>query len=273
MGHQGYQGFLKHVLRLKEEFYTFYVIKCYRENKNDSGSVESMIEGRENLYSSRSALPAGYLNSIGTLLAYLILTALAGLLGLKKILKRESKQEIVRVQLEQMETGKTYYCHYKGNGKKEGLIEFLKSKKGVVVKTPPKDGYHTGTNLKTWLDFEIRSQCLDRKLVEEILETVQITSGHLKQEMKHIDIEDFHKSYLALQIAKNANLYVFVDFLDRASRELEFFFRKAIDIYMPYAVIIYFSNRMFEIVSNETNFQQKDCSHFLAIDLNMISLR
>jgi len=278
MGYYGYQDFLNYILKLKNGFYHYYFDKRY--NQIDQ-TVEPFVKNNENIFLSKSLLPGNFLQ--GVLITFLYsLLLLAGILkGLQGIMKPLPENRRVKLDLNQLEMGKTYF-YFSRNvdpAKKNGMLHYLKSQQAVIIEKPDSSLYDPGVSLKTWVQFEAGQKQIDPATLGEYLETLGITGHQLNQRIKNLDNEVLYTAYLGVRLAQNTTIYVCDDFLNRVSREFEQTFKEAVDKLLPHAIIIYFGSQMFDITLKEKNNPMPHVLHeteecrFVAVDLNDITLR
>jgi hypothetical protein len=278
MGYYGYQDFLTYILMLKDGFYHYYF--DHRYNQIDQ-TVEPFVKNNENIFLSKSLLPGNYRK--GMLITFLYcLVLLAGILkGLQGIVKPLPKDRQVKLDINQLEMGKTYF-YFSRNvdpGKKKGMIHYLKSQQGVIIEKPDPSWYDPGISLKAWVQFESGEKHIDAGTLREYLEVLGISDHQLHQRIKNLDNEVLYTTYLGIQLAQKAAIYVCDDFLTRVSREFEHTFKEAVDKLLPHAIIIYFGSQMFDITVKEKHNPMPHVIHeteecrFVAVDLNDITLR
>jgi hypothetical protein len=278
MGYYGYQDFLTYILMLKDGFYHYYF--DHRYNQIDQ-TVEPFVKNNENIFLSKSLLPGNYRK--GMLITFLYcLVLLAGILkGLQGIVKPLLKDRQVKLDINQLEMGKTYF-YFSRNvdpGKKKGMIHYLKSQQGVIIEKPDPSWYDPGISLKAWVQFESGEKHIDAGTLREYLEVLGISDHQLHQRIKNLDNEVLYTTYLGIQLAQKAAIYVCDDFLTRVSREFEHTFKEAVDKLLPHAIIIYFGSQMFDITVKEKHNPMPHVIHeteecrFVAVDLNDITLR
>jgi len=274
MGYYGYQDFLAHVMELKDNFFSYYFEKRY--NQIDQ-SVEPFIKNNENIFHSRSCLPANYWKGIRMMVIYCLLLLGGTLFLLRRSRKPPKAPEPIKLNTLELEMGKTYFYHYKDPKQKNGIIHYLESKNAVIIAKPNPCLHDPGTSLNTWLRFERSQQKsnphFDDRQVKENLETLGITRQHLEQKIKKLDKEVFYSAYLALKLAQNTAIYVFDDFLYRVSKEFEQAFKYTINKMKPHAIIIYLGSQLFDITVKDRDQNQPDDLRLVAIDLDAVSLR
>jgi hypothetical protein len=276
MGYYGYQAFLSYIIELKDNFFKYYFNKRYNQIVQ---SVESFVKNNENIFQSQAILPDNHWKGMGITLLYCLLLLGSTLLGLQRIAKQPKNSDPIKLNIHQLEMGKTYFYHSRDPKQKNGIINYLESKHAVIIDKPDPSCHDLGTSLNSWLHFEIRLLLENKQLnfsdsqVREILQTLGVTWQHLNQKIKNLDNEVFYSAYLALNLAKNTNIYVFDDFLYRVSKEFEQAFKNAIDKLKPHAVIIYLGSHMFDVTVTESNQQPMEDLRLVAVDLTAISLR
>lgn len=276
MGYYGYQAFLSYIIELKDNFFKYYFDKRY--NHIDQ-SVESFVKNNENIFQSQAALPDNHWKGMGITLLYCLLLLGPTLLGLQRIAKQPKNSEPIKLDTHQLEMGKTYFYHSRDPKQKNGIINDLESKRAVIIDKPDPSCHDPGTSLNSWLQFEIRLHQQNKQpnfhdsQVMENLQTLGVTRQHLNQKIKNLDDEVFYSAYLALELAQNANIYVFDDFLYRVSKEFEQAFKNAIDKLKPHAIIIYLGSHLFDVTVKESYQQPMEGLRLVAVDLNAISLR
>jgi hypothetical protein len=278
MGYYGYQDFLTYILKLKDGFYHFYFDKRY--NQIDQ-TVEPYVKNNENIFLSKSILPGNYRQGVLITFLYCLLL-LAGILkGLKGIMKPLSKNRQVKLDINQLEMGKTYFYFSRNVGpdKKSGMLSYLKSQQAVIIEKPDASLYDPGISLKTWIQFEASQKQIAPGTLWEYLEVLGISGYQLNQRIKNLDNEVLYTAFLGIQLAQNTTIYVCDDFLNRVSREFEHTFKEAVDKLLPHAIIIYFGSQMFDITVKEKHNPMPHVLHeteecrFVAIDINDITLR
>jgi len=278
MGYYGYQDFLTFILRLKDGFCHYYFEKRY--NQIDQ-TVEPFVNNSENIFLSKSLLPGNYREGVLITFLYCLLV-LAGILGgLQGISKPQPKIREIKLDIDQLEMGKTYF-YFSRNvdpDKKNGMIHYLKSQQGVIIEKPDSSLFDPGISLKTWVQFESSEKHIDAGTLREYLEVLGITEHRLNQRIKTLDIEVLYTAYLGIQLAQKTTVYICDDFLNRVSREFEHTFKEAVDKLLPHAIIIYFGSQMFEITVKEKNHSRPHVLHeteecrLVAVNLNDITLR
>jgi hypothetical protein len=278
MGYYGYQDFLTYILKLKEGFYHYYFNKRYHQIDQ---TVEPFVKNNENIFLSKSLLPGNYWKGVLITFLYSLLLLAAILKGLERRVKPPAKNRQVKLDINQLEMGKTYFYLSRNVDpeKKNGMLHYLKSQQAVIIEKPDASLYDPGISLKTWVQFEAGQQQLHPGTLREYLETLGITQNQLNQRIKNLDNEVLYTAYLGVQLAQNSTIYVCDDFLNRVSREFESTFKEAVDKLLPHAIIIYFGSQMFDITVKEKHnpiphvlHETKEC-RFVAVDLNDITLR
>jgi len=278
MGYYGYQDFLTYILKLKDGFYQYYFDKRY--NQIDQ-TVESFVKKNGNIFLSKSLLPGNYRKGVLITFLYSLLLLAGTLKGLQAIVKLLPKNRQVKLDINQLEMGKTYF-YFSRNvdpDKKNGMLHYLKSQQAVIIEKPDSSLFDPGISLKTWVRFESGEKQIDPGTLREYLEVLGITGHQLNQRIKNLDNEVLYTAYLGIQLAQNATIYVCDDFLNRVSREFEHTFKEAIDKLLPHAIIIYFGSQLFDIMVKEKNNPMPHVLHeteecrFVAVDLNDITLR
>ncbi len=276
MGYYGYQAFLSYIIELKDNFFKYYFDKRY--NHIDQ-SVESFVKNNENIFQSQAALPDNHWQGMGITLLYCLLLLGPTLLGLLRTAKQPKNSEPIKLDIHQLEMGKTYFYHSRDPKQKNGIINYLESKRAVIIDKPDPSRHDPGTSLNSWLQFEIRLYQQNKHTnfhdfqVRENLQTLGVTRQQLNQKIKALDNEVFYSAYLALKLAQNANIYVFDDFLYRVSKEFEQAFKNAIDKLKPHAIIIYLGSHLFDVTVKESHQQPMEDLRLVTVDLNAISLR
>ncbi len=271
IGYYCNRDYLKYLLELKNNFYRYYFDK--RSNQVDQ-SVESFIKGAENIYLSRAALPDHFAAGAFITFLYSLLFLGGALYGLHRGLERSRGVEMIEVDSDRMEIGKTYFYFSQDDGQKRGIFNYLRSTGAVIIHRPHSSLYDPGTSLNSWLEFEIQQENIDAANVHEILDTLHVTSDQLNRKIKEADVELFAKVYLALKLAQDSGIYVFDDFLNSVSRELERAFKVVLDRHKSHAAVIYFGSQMFDIAIKEKLHEKKDGDfRFVVVDLNDITLR
>lgn len=278
MGYYGYQDFLTYILKLKDGFYHYYFDKRYNQINQ---TVEPFVKNNENIFLSKSSLPGNYREGVLITFLYSLLLLAGTLKGLQGTAKPLPKNLQVKLDINQLEMGKTYF-YFSRNvdpGKKNGVIHYLKSQQAVIIEKPDSSLYDPGISLKTWIQFESGEKQIDPGTLGEYLEVLGITGHQLEQRIKNLDNEVFYTAYLGIQLAQNTTIYVCDDFLNRVSREFEHTFKEAVDKLLPRAIIIYFGSQMFDITVKEKRDPMPHVLHeteecrFVAVDLNDITLR
>jgi hypothetical protein len=278
MGYYGYQDFLTYILKLKDGFYHYYFDKRY--NQIDQ-TVEPFVKNKENIFLSKSLLPGNYWRGVSITFFYCLLLLAGALKGLLRISKPQQKNRQVKLDINQLEMGKTYFYLSRNvhPDKKNGMLHYLKSQQAVIIEKPDSSLFDPGISLKTWVQFESGQKQIDPGTLREYLEVLGITGHQLNQRIKNLDNEVLYTAYLGIQLAQNATIYVCDDFLNRVSREFEHTFKEAIDKLLPHAIIIYFGSQMFDITVKEKHnpmphvLHEKEECRFVAVDLNDITLR
>lgn len=278
MGYYGYQDFLTYILKLKDGFYHYYFDKRY--NKIDQ-TVEPFVKNNGNIFLCKSLLPGNYWKGVLVTFLYSLLLLAGALKGLQRISKPLQKNRQVKLDINQLEMGKTYFYFSRNvdTDKKNGMLHFLKSQQAVMIEKPDSSLYDPGISLKTWVQFESGEKQIDPGTLREYLEVLGITGHQLNQRIKNLDNEVLYTAYLGIRLAQNTTIYVCDDFLNRVSREFEHTFKEAIDKFLPHAIIIYFSSQMFDITVKEKHNpmpyvprETEEC-RLVAVDLNDITLR
>ena len=284
-GYYGYRYFLKHILELKDGFYRYYFNKRYNQIAQ---VVEPFEKNQFNIFRPGSILPANFEKGLVLTSLYSLLLLGGALYGLhRKLTLQNQKQSQVQwtLDIDQMEMGKTYFCFSRDRKQTGHMFNYLESIKAVIIEKIDPLLYDPGTSLKAWVEFEAHQKGIGLRKVLENLEILGVTGNRLKQKIKNLDNEDFNKAYLGLELAREATIYVFDDFLNRGSKEFEQVFKEAIDKLKPQAIILYFSEQMFDITvgrdghlpvpGKDVDEETRIYSHapFVAVDLNDVSLR
>lgn len=278
MGYYGYQDFLTYILKLKDGFYHYYFDKRYNQINQ---TVEPFLQNNENIFLAKSLLPGNYREGVLITVLYCLLLLGGALKGLQRISKPLQDKRQVKLDINQLEMGKTYF-YFSGNvdhEKKNGMLHYLSSQQAVIIEKPDSSLYDPGISLKTWVQFESGEKQIDAGTIREYLEFLGITGDQLNQRIKNLDNEVLYTAYLGIQLAQNTTIYVCDDFLNRVSREFEHTFKEAVDKLLPHAIIIYFGSQMFDITVKEKYNPMSHVLHdteecrFVAVDLNDITLR
>lgn len=279
MGFYGYQDFLNYILRLKDGFYRYYFDKRY--NQIDQ-TIESFVKKNENIFLSKSFLPANYWKGVSIIFLYLLLLMAGTMKGLWRISNPYRENPQIKLDLNQLDLGKSYF-YFSRNVQSDqinGMLYYLKSQKAIIIEKPDSSFYDPGITLKTWILFEAYQKQINSENLLEYMEVLGISHQQLNQRIKNLDNEVLYTAYLGIQLAQNTIVYVCKDFLDRVSREFEHTFKEAIDKLIPQAIIIYFSSQMFDITAKEKHnlnpphflHETGEC-RFVAVDFNDITLR
>jgi uncharacterized membrane protein YhaH (DUF805 family) len=273
-GYYAYLDFLDHVLRLRDDFYRYYFDKRYNRINQ---SVESFVNHQENVFTSRGRLPGTFWTGSGLTVLYSLLLVFGSLFMVHRRLQAEFKanpgEQALELDMQKLEPGKTYFHLSPGREQKQVMLNFLESRQAMIIDKPDPAHYDPGTSLGAWLDFEIHHQKVDSRTLKEALDILEVEAVHLKQKIKTLDHEIFARAYLALKLSKESGIYVFDDFLERGSRELELAVKHAVDVLKLHAVVIYCGAQMFD-VSVKGNIQaDHDGPRLVMVDWKDISLR
>jgi len=185
----------------------------------------------------------------------------------------------ITLDIRQLEMGKTYFYHSRDPKQKNGIIDYLESKRAVIIDKPDPSHHDPGTSLNAWLQFEIRLHRQKKHTnffdfqVRENLQALGVTGQQLKRKIKNLDNEVFYSAYLALKLAQNANIYVLDDFLYRVSKEFEQTCKNAVDKLKPHAIIIYLGSHLFDVTVKDRHQQSREDLRLITLDLDAISLR
>ncbi len=270
MGYYGYQDFFNNLQVQKKDFYHFYFSK--RFNHVDP-PVESFVKNNENIFVSHGVVPASYLKGMFFILLYCVLFLGVALFLLFRQLKKSLPEKSVEVDIEGMEIGKTYFYLVTDPEQKRGIFQYLKTLNAIIIPKPDAGLYDPGISLQAWMHFEAALKGVSLEKMLPILNTLTVTQEQLSQKIKNLDNEVFMKVYLALHLAQDSNIYVFDDFLNQMTRKFEQEFKETIDQHIPAAIIIYCSQQMYDVtVKGMFQNPSGDC-RFVAIDLNLVSLR
>jgi hypothetical protein len=275
MGYYGYHEFLSYILDMKSEFSRFYF--DHRYNHIDQ-TVKSFITDKENVFLSQSLLPDGYGKALSLTVFYCLLLAGGAAAGLRKILKPPPHTP-VQLNIDELEMGKSYFylARNMSTEEKRALLHSLRSQQAVIIEKPGNSLFDPGISLKAWVQFESHQRRIEPTSLTEVFETLGITPAHLEQRIKNLDIEVLCGTYLGLQLAQPAELFVFDDFLKGVSKEFEQRVKAAIDQFLPRAVILYFSSQVFDIMVKAEKaphaLTDTDAGPLLTVHLNDISLR
>jgi hypothetical protein len=270
MGYYGFQEFLSYVLALKQKFYHFYADR--RGNRIDQ-TVEPFIKSGENIFLSTGKLPENFRVGVILILLYILLTLCGALYGLYRKLKGSRVKDMIEIDTRRMENWETYFYLARNREQALGILNYLRSEGAVIIDRPSPSHYDPGISLKSWIEFEIKQLNIDANRVNEILDTLEISVIHLNQKIRNLGCEVFDRAYLALRMAQRSDIYVFDDFLNRASKEMEQAFKEVLDRHRSHATIIYIGSQMYDIKMKERPQPPEGDFRFVAVDFNDITLR
>lgn len=273
-GFHAYMDFLDYVMKLRERFYSFYREKRYNQTGQ---SVEPFTDSSEMIFVLQSSLPGIYWQGTGFALLYTLLSLSAFFVMVRRLVRVKKNATgdglVNQLDIKQLEPGKTYFRYCPDPVKKNDMIEFMESSEAVIMSKPDSRQFDAGVSLRSWLRFESQQKKLDIDMFNEALSLLRVEEQHQEQRIHDLDDETFLRAYLALELSRESNIYVFDDVLERGSRELENEVKSTFEMIKPHAIVIYLSRRLYDVSVKGRIQSGHDELRLVKVDWKDISLR
>lgn len=274
-GYTNYQDFFKYMLSLKDDFSNYFFDKRYSKIGQ---KVESFVRGDENIFKSKCMLPGNFW--LGLLLTFFYSWLLFGvtLLFLKKRItsadegEREDAEEKIKIDINRMEKGKTYFSFCRDNKERGKILDFLNRSGVSIIERCHLCDFDPGVTLKSWIDYECRERGIDPDVIYINLKESGISKHTLKLRIKTLGTEILNRVYLEIKLSETFQIYAFDDFLKGVSKDFEKDVKKRIGEIGKRAAFLYIGSEMFDINVKERKTPVEDCRFFI-VEFNNISLR
>lgn len=275
-GYTSFFDFYRYVLELKKRFVRYYVKKKFYSNYS---TVESFIKGNENLFYSKSELPATLPAGIGLTLLYsliLFLTSYYILLG-----RGHGIQKIQQPAYE-LEAHKTYFIYCVDTQSRKELFNFYElSENAICIDSIEAEDVDNGLEPSQMIDQYSKIKGVSKKSFLQNLKLLGIDDIE-KLKRKNLSREMILKIYIAVLFAETANgtgsengkLIVVNDFIKGKCKDLELkFIRLAAQSTATGKTVLYLSNEMYMVsqpIEEKIKVEKYNC---IKVDLDKIILR
>ncbi len=270
-GYDGYQNFLQYILRLKDDFFQYYLQKRY--NHVDQ-RIDTFVKDGENIFRSEVTIPGNFAR--GVILTCLYCTLLLGLslFFFRRRLTREKEDQDweIEIDIKRMEKGKTYFSLCRDKWERKRMLHYLGYQGASIIEKLDIYDFDTSISLESWIKYECHKRGTEAGDVFERLREFGISENMLTSRIKVLGSEIFNKIYLAIRLCDNSRIYAFVDFLNGVSRDFERQFKKTIKKVKDQAVILYIGSEMFDVNVKERETPLED-SRFFILDFDNVTLR
>ena len=273
-GYSEYSRFVDHMLKLREDFFKFYLIKRYDSNDRQ---IESFIKGDENIFMAASRIPKNFWGGILVVLLYFFAILVSGFWLLKKRSTYIVPKD-VGFDINQLEREQTYFIHCRDDGFRGKLFDYLAGQPGVLAidrvissDIDPQLSSHSVVDYFSYICGIVNPQAVDKTLENfSFLSSPRGNGGYLTdQELKKI--------YCSVLLNLNDNVTIVVN--DILLGEGKGFEREFISILMGLKSqgkrIVYLSSEMYmtySVVEQDEIGEGKDFNIY-EVNFQNISMR
>ena len=253
-GFRQYRDFFEFVTGLKDRFFKYYIKKRYVDPEQNR--VERFIPVENQIYPLHSQLP--YL-SMG-LIVFVIYGVFVMALALLFIYLKNSQDPgpAKKIKLPKLKPGEINFIYREKQEEKEQILNYLQHVEGghVVRQVDGKD--LESAKIKDWIRYACHIGKMNYQDALKYLDELEVPVEKNTHKVSH---ETVNRAYLALQLSRSADFYVFDDFLKGLSKEFEKKFFKLISSIK----LIYISCEPYKFEKRE----KREKPGFTLIDLDL----
>jgi hypothetical protein len=273
-GYHGYLELVNYTLSLRHRFVQYYLQKRYQSNDK---AIVPFVQKDENIFHTRSFLPAPYPVASGITLLY---TFLFFVFSYGIIRRRARRMPDLEKPAYKFRKGNTYFVLCQDDGYRENLFRCYQADRDIAVLDQLKvEELDPGVSLAQMVTYFCHFSGVDEEKVWENLRWLGIEEEAKKSwKNRHpgeqVPGEVIHKIYCAVTLAGNREIIVINDFLKGKSREME---RQFLDLVSRLndagKIVVYLSSDIFLTSSPFEGNIKVDHFKTFRIDPQAVSLR
>ena len=271
-GNYGYLAFLDYTLKLKKDFFKFFLHKKYYERGK---IVESFVKGDENVYKAEPFIPGSYFNGLGVLFLYGLVILLTCLSRIRLLLKGRKKEKKNRPAWK-TENSQFYFKYLENDDDRQARTRSFETDPQVSCAAKIEfSNVEPGIDIHLMLTYWCLVRTVPLEQVDKNLFRLGVDLHNRENKYPEPDRVLLKKCYLALVLAEDHDLVVIDDVLKNEDRDFDRMARELIKILVAQGkTVVYLSSVKPETEDRKILFQNTQHSNDLfQVDPTGLSFR